>query len=136
MSSIHPSRASLEALVRHFSPDEPVVMLNLLRFREQAVYSDDENETACTGREAYARYSKQALPHLEKVGAKAEWVGEAMTTVIGPDEEGWHDVLLVRYPSAEAFLAMVGDPEYQAVVHHRTAALADSRLIATRPKKF
>lgn len=135
MSSIHPSRASLESLVRHFSPDEPVVMLNLLRFRDQAAYAKEDNETACTGREAYARYSKQALFQLEKVGAKAEWTGEAMAGVIGPEEEEWHDVLLVRYPSAEAFLAMVGDPEYQAFVHHRTAALADSRLIAMRPTK-
>ncbi|WP_148863591.1 DUF1330 domain-containing protein [Marinobacter fonticola] len=134
MSSIHPSRASLESLVRHFSPDEPVVMLNLLRFHDQANYKPEDREKPCTGREAYARYSKLALAQLEKVGAKPEWVGEAMTNVIAPEDEVWHEVLLVRYPSAEAFLAMTGDPEYQAVVHHRTAALADSRLIATRPK--
>lgn len=136
MSSIQPTRASLESLVRHFSPDEPVVMLNLLRFRDQAAYDKASEESACTGREAYARYGKGALPQLEKVGAKAEWAGEAMLSVIGPDDEEWHDVLLVRYPTAEAFLTMVGDPEYQAVVHHRTAALADSRLIAMRPKKL
>lgn len=135
MSSINPSRSRLESLVKQFAPDEPVVMLNLLRFRENAEYADEDNEAPCSGREAYARYSKLALNQLAKVEARPEWMGEAMVPVIAPDDEDWDEVLLVRYPSAQAFLSMVSDPEYQAIVHHRTAALADSRLIAMRPKK-
>ncbi|ROU02127.1 DUF1330 domain-containing protein [Marinobacter sp. R17] len=135
MSSINPSRSRLESLVKQFAPDEPVVMLNLLRFREDAEYADEDNESPCSGREAYARYSKLALNQLAKVEARPEWVGEATVPVIAPDDEDWDEVLLVRYPSAQAFLSMVSDPEYQAIVHHRTAALADSRLIAMRPKK-
>ncbi|TBW54314.1 DUF1330 domain-containing protein [Marinobacter halodurans] len=135
MTSIHPSRPRLESLVRQFAPDEPVVMLNLLRFREDAAYAEEDNEAPCSGREAYARYSKLALAQLSKVEAQPEWVGEAMVPVIAPEDEDWDEVLLVRYPSAQAFLSMVSDPEYQAIVHHRTAALVDSRLIAMRPRK-
>ncbi|WP_111495504.1 MULTISPECIES: DUF1330 domain-containing protein [Marinobacter] len=134
MSSIHPSRDRLESLVQRFSPEEPVVMLNLLRFREEASYAEETDERPCSGREAYARYSKLALGQLARVGARPEWMGQAMAPVIAPHDEDWDEVLLVRYPSAQAFLNMVAAPEYRAIVHHRTAALADSRLIAMRPQ--
>jgi len=41
--------------------------------------------------------------------------------------------VLMEYPSREAFIEMTSSAEYQAISHHRTAALADSRLIATTP---
>jgi hypothetical protein len=43
------------------------------------------------------------------------------------------NALLVRYPWKAAFLAMVSDPACQAVTVRRTAALEDSRLVATSP---
>jgi uncharacterized protein (DUF1330 family) len=52
--------------------------------------------------------------------------------VIGPDSEQWDDAVLIEYPSREAFLEMLSQPEYQAAAPHRTAALEDSRLIMTR----
>ena len=45
--------------------------------------------------------------------------------------ETWDEVLLVEYPSRDAFVAMVQSPAYQAIVHHRSAALRDARLIVT-----
>ncbi len=53
--------------------------------------------------------------------------------LLGPTTERWDDALLVQYPSKQAFLRMIGDPDYQAITVHRTAALEDSRLIATTP---
>ena len=47
--------------------------------------------------------------------------------------EHWDAVLLVRYPSREAFSAMVADPEYQQVTGLRTRALTEAVLQATRP---
>ena len=40
-------------------------------------------------------------------------------------------IILVRYPSPSAFLDMVTTPDYQSLSGHRTAALADSRLVPT-----
>jgi uncharacterized protein (DUF1330 family) len=40
-------------------------------------------------------------------------------------------VLLVRYPSREAFSRMVADPEYQEVTHLRTQALTETVLQPT-----
>ena len=53
-------------------------------------------------------------------------------SLIAPEEEEWDDVVLVEYPSRDAFVKMVESAEYQAVSPHRTAGLLDSRLIATQ----
>jgi len=53
-SHIHPDRAALEALPQ-LTDDEPVVMLNFLRFREQASYPEGSPHPPCSGREASCR---------------------------------------------------------------------------------
>ena len=57
----------------------------------------------------------------------------AQVALIAPEGEQWDELLLVRYPSKAAFLGMLADPEYRAATVHRTAALADSRLIGCLP---
>jgi uncharacterized protein (DUF1330 family) len=47
-----------------------------------------------------------------------------------PVDEAWDIAFIARYPTLSAFLEMVTDPAYQAVVYHRQAAVADSRFIA------
>jgi len=78
-------------------------------------------------------YMKQAFAFVTGVGGSLVWQGAPKAVLLGPSQERWDLALLVRYPSKEAFLAMVSDPAYQAVTVHRTAALEDSRLIATLP---
>jgi uncharacterized protein (DUF1330 family) len=108
-------------------PGESVVMLNLLRFYAIARYKDSTEP--CSGSEAYERYSKIALPALAKAGASMVFMGRPAASLIGPADERWHLMLLVKYPSVDAFRSMVSAPEYQAALKHRTAALQDSRLI-------
>jgi len=131
MPSINPTRESIEQLVRSLPSGKPVVMLNLLRFNEQARYPAGSDHAACDGREAYRRYARKALEKLEQIGARPVWMGKAAASVIAPEGEWWDEVLLVRYPSPEAFMQMLSMEDYQAATVHRTAALADSRLIAT-----
>ncbi len=132
MGSVEPSAEALQAFVE--TPDDggPVVMINLLRYRDRAVYAEGADAEPCSGREAYQRYAEGVLSRLASVGARPIWAGSVAATVIAPHGERWHDAILVEYPSRKAFLEMVSQPEYQAVVHHRTAALEDSRLIATK----
>ena len=127
-TAIDPTRESIKRFAEEFPADTPVVMLNLLRFREQAEYAD-EGEAACSGRKAYARYSKLIEPLLVVAGARVLWAGKAQGSLIAPAGEEWDEVLLVQYPAKEAFLGMIKSEAYQAIVHHRTAALADSRLV-------
>jgi uncharacterized protein (DUF1330 family) len=127
MPTINPTLAEMEAFERATPDSQPIVMLNLLKFRDLADYA-----AGGTGREAYERYSQAVLPLLLKAGGKPLWLGEARAGVIVPDGESWDEVLLVHYPSRAAFLQMVKSDAYQRIMHHRTAALSDSRLIETR----
>ncbi|MCK5858120.1 DUF1330 domain-containing protein [Abyssibacter sp.] len=130
--TIDPTGDDLKRIVATVAADTPVTMLNLLRFRDQAAYPATDDAKPCSGRDAYARYSRQALAHVRAVGGEPVVIAEVLGRFIGPDNEDWDEMLLVRYPSLSAFLAMIGNPDYQAATIHRTAALADARLIVTR----
>jgi uncharacterized protein (DUF1330 family) len=129
MPSINPSREQLAAFAADMPADQPIMMLNLLRYHAQARYPEGSPHAACSGREAYARYSRTALTKVRGVGGKVQLLAQARVALIAPADEQWDELLLVHYPSREAFLGMLADAEYQAAAVHRTAALADSRLI-------
>jgi uncharacterized protein (DUF1330 family) len=129
--SVDPSPEQLGALAGGSAEEmaTPITMLNLLRFRDEAAYPDDFGAEPCSGEEAYQRYAEGAVAALAKVGGRPIWGSHAHQTTIGPAEENWDQAFLVFYPSRSAFLSMVQDPDYQAIIPHRSAALSDSRLI-------
>ena len=127
--TIDPIASQLPGILATLPQDRPIVMLNLLKFSEQARYR--HGETPCSGREAYARYSEVALQKVQAVGGKVLYLGRVKGLLIAPADEQWDEVLLVRYPSAAAFAAMLAMPDYMAATRHRTAALDNARLIAT-----
>jgi uncharacterized protein (DUF1330 family) len=118
------------------TPDTgPVAMLNLLRFREVADYSHAPYlapDAPISGREAYARYMQEMLPLLEASGGAVLFSGESAPFLIGPQDEQWDHVLLVRQASKASFLAFASDPESQRITAHRAAAISDSRLLPIR----
>ena len=109
-----------------------VVMLNLLRFREVADYSASPElapEAPISGAEAYDRYIAHALPYLRKSGGDLLFMGNGGQFLIGPQGERWDRALLVRQQSVESFMAFAVDEDYLAGIGHRTAAVADTRLL-------
>jgi uncharacterized protein (DUF1330 family) len=122
--AIDPTAEQIKALLDS-SEDGPIAMVNLLRFREQALSPDE----GMSGAEAYGIYSQGVAPFLEAAGGKVLSAVACAQSVIGPAEPEWQMAIIVEYPSRDAFLGMVGNPDYQEVARHRTAALADSRLI-------
>jgi len=134
MGCIDPSPEQLQRFLRHAADEAPIVMLNLLRYREHAEYPPGADAIACSGREAYARYAAVALAKVAEVGGRLLWAGSSHSSLIGPDGESWDEVALVEYPSRQAFLRMVAMSDYQAAVVHRSAALADSRLVPTNTR--
>lgn len=124
---IDPERAQFEAF-KALPRDEPVMMLNLLRFREKAAYPDGRN---VTGAAAYATYGRESAAVFQRVGGEIIWRGKPEVTLIGPNDEHWDLAFIARYPTAGAFLEMVTDPQYREAVKHRQAAVLDSRLIRT-----
>lgn len=109
----------------------PVVMLNLLRFKDRADGIDGAD--GISGAEAYQRYGAAVMPFLARAGGRVLLLAEPQESVIGPDHGEWDLVLVAEYPSRAAFLEMISDPAYLEVHRHRAAALADSRLLACKP---
>lgn len=110
----------------------PVVMLNMLRFREVADYSsfpDLAPAEPITGAEAYNRYIAHTLPYLEESGGELLFIGKGGPYLIGPEEEYWDCVMLVRQKSVESFIAFASHEAYLKGIGHRAAALEDSRLL-------
>jgi uncharacterized protein (DUF1330 family) len=94
--------------------DSPIVMLNLLRFKPDG------------GRERYAEYGAAVTPLLEKAGGRAIFLAEPALPLLGDGR--WDSVLLVEYPTRQAFLDMIASAEYQAIGHLRTEALEHGEL--------
>ena len=107
-------------------------MLNLLRFRTTADYSANPElapAAPISGAEAFDLYILHTLPLLRKTGGDLLFLGAGGPFLIGPEDENWDLVMLVRQTSVQSFLAFAGDPEYLAGLGHRTAAIDDSRLL-------
>lgn len=134
MATVEASGDQLRALEALDAEQGPVLMLNLLRYRDKADYGPSSDHAPCSGQEAYERYGVQVLPLIDQVGGKLCLSAKAMATVIAPDDERWDDMVVVRYPSVAAFKSMIFSEAYQAISPHRNAALADSRLVVTQPQ--
>ncbi len=135
MSGAIDPTAEAMAAFRDMAPDRPIAMINLLRFREQAVYAADHPHASAgqSGAQAYAAYGKAASAPFARAGGKQVWLGRPELTLIGPAAETWDLAFIAQYPSGEAFLSMLRDPDYRAAVMHRQAAVADSRLVRCEP---
>jgi uncharacterized protein (DUF1330 family) len=128
---IDPTRDQFGAFMK--LPDEgPIWMLNLIRLRRAAKYEDGRDGS---GADAYKEYARTSEEFFKGVGGKIVWSGAPQAVLIGPDKERWDLAFVAEYPSAAAFGDMVKNPGYQAIVHHRTAAVKTSRLIRIAPGK-
>jgi uncharacterized protein (DUF1330 family) len=109
-----------------------ILMLNLLRFRDVADYSANPELTPSkpiSGAEAFQKYIDHTLPFLKKSGGDLVFLGNGGKYLIGPQDERWDFVMLVRQNSLSGFIAFSSNQEYLAGLGHRTAALEDSRLL-------
>ena len=132
---VDPTREAFDAF-KDLPRDVPVEMLNLVRYRAEAVYPADHPAASdgLSGAEAYRRYSRESGPIFERVGGSIIWSASPQLVLIGPADERWDAAFVARYPSAGAFLEMVTDPDYRRAVIHRQAAVETSRLIRTAPR--
>lgn len=102
--------------------DATVVMLNFLKFKELVP------ETGLSGEASYKGYMRKATPFFAKAGAEVLFMGKPQTMLIGPEDEGlWDKILLVKYNTIAGFLEMVQAEGYPS--HLRAESLDDSRLI-------
>lgn len=130
---VDPSRENWQVF-KDLPRDRPIHMLNLIRFRELADYPEGHpmHGKGLTGAEAYAIYREGFQRVVAGDGATMVWEVPMECVVTGPAGE-WDEAFVMGYPNSAAFMAMVRNEEYvRDVVPHRTAAVADSRLIRFR----
>jgi uncharacterized protein (DUF1330 family) len=134
MASIDPTRPQFEAF-KALPRDTPIQMLNLIRLKAVADYPADHpnHGAAMSGLEAYRAYGRGSAEVFARVGGRQVWAGRPQGVVTGPENEAWDLAFIAEYPNAAAFLAMITDPDYREQVKHRTAGVADSRLIRLAP---
>ena len=126
---VDPTRETFAAFRADDRPG-PIHMLNLVRLRERAAYTDGRE---ATGAEAYAAYGRESLPVFSRLGGTIVWRGRFELMLIGPAQERWDVAFIAGYPSVAAFVEMIRDPVYREAVKHRQAAVEDSRLIRFKP---
>ena len=132
--AVDPTRAQFDAF-KALPRDQPIQMLNLVRLKAKADYpaGHPDHGKDLSGLDAYRAYGRTSAEVFKRVGGRQIWVGKPETVVTGPADERWDLAFIAEYPNAGAFLAMVTDPDYRDHVKHRTAAVADSRLIRLAP---
>src|SRR6201994_2262053 len=105
----------------------PVVMLNLMRFRERSLDGDG------SGWDAYLRYSALTVPMIKARGGTLLWTGNAKGVALGAEDGNqWDYVALVYYPTVADFIDMMTSPDYETKSDpHRRNGCAAHVIIAT-----
>jgi uncharacterized protein (DUF1330 family) len=125
--AITPTREQFSAFASDTREGE-IVMINLLHFSESS--AEDKN----TGKTAYRDYSDDVIKMVEARGGRVLWTGQPEHVLIGDTErDGWDLVVLVSYPSRDAFINMVTSTDYEKSHEHRERGLDRTVLLACRP---
>lgn len=133
-NALYPTPERVQTLIGDADPGA-VVMLNLLKFREHAVYGDGRS-TNLTGREAYNLYGMPMREIVEREGGKLLFHGEVTGLIVGEVGELWDVAALMQYPSSAAFARIATSPEVAEIGVHRSAGLAGQLLIRVVGRMF
>ena len=95
--AIYPTPEQIQELLRG-PAEQPVVMVNLLRFKRRADTSPDDTRS---GQEAYMTYARRMREIVESQGGRFLWSGHVDSVVIGDAEATFQIVGLVEYPSRQ-----------------------------------
>ena len=128
-NAVYPTADGILTLPRDTSSTK-IAMLNLLKFREKALYKDGRADDI-SGREAYQRYSNAMTKIVEREGGRILFVGRIEGVVIGEIEGVWDVAAIMEYPSRAAFQRIVTLPEVNEISVHREAGLEGQLLIVT-----
>ena len=110
----------------------PVIMLNMLRFKDVADYTGYPElapDSPISGQDAYQKYIDHTLPLLRGTGGDIHFLGEGGKYFIGPQDERWDLVMLIKQNSVNDFVGFATNENFIAGHGHRAAAIEDSRLL-------
>ena len=114
--------------LKDIDPEGPVVMVNLMRFRERSLDGDG------SGWDAYLRYSALTVPMIKARGGTLLWTGDTKAVALGAEEGNrWDYIALVYYPGVAAFLDMMTSADYETRCDpHRRNGCEEHVIICTK----
>lgn len=124
--AIYPTPEQITTLLAG-APGQPVVMVNVLRFKPQA----DGPDPGVSGEEAYMRYATAMREVVESNGGRFVWMGRVDSVVIGDADASFDVVGLVEYPSRQKFVEIATSERVREIGAHRAAGLESQWLLAT-----
>jgi len=107
--------------------DTPVVMVNLLSFKDKA---DGGNE-GMKGVDSYRLYGEKMKKFVESKGGRFIWSGRVDSMVIGESDEKFDVIALVEYPNRKAFVEIATSAHVKKIGQDRAKGLTGQWLIAT-----
>ena len=128
-NQVQPSPENIKAYLS--GKAEPVVMVNLLKFREKAAYADGR-DTRLSGQAAYGLYAREMRKLVEAAGGRFLFGGAVESLLLGEVEELWAAVGLVEYPTPRSLTEIASSPAFQEIETHRIAGLAGQLNLAVR----
>lgn len=100
----------------------PVLMLNLVKFKDRGIYFGQ-----------YLPAFSEVTRQLGITGVSVKIATEVVANIIADETDQWDEVVLVEYPSAEAFVAIAQSEVYHQLANPlRLAATEKLKLIMTR----
>jgi len=109
--------------------DGPVWMVNLMRYRERAVYADGRRSDI-SGREADDLYSPVDV--LAAIGAEPVFFADVEAQLLG-DPPPWERVAVVKYPTRRSFVEMQSRPDFVERHVHKEAGMAATIIMGCLP---
>src|SRR5579859_1322897 len=84
-----------------------------------------------SGWDAYLRYSKGFAALMKAIGATILWAGKVEGAAFGDvGDRPWDFVVLVRYPSRQAFLEVLTSADYAKANVHRENGVEDHMILS------
>jgi uncharacterized protein (DUF1330 family) len=101
----------------------PVLMLNMLKFKDRKYYFD-----------TYLPAFRKVTETLGIQDVKLRLACNVTANILAPENEAWDAILLVEYPTARAFKTIAESEAYRDMANaHRLTATAELRLYMTTP---
>ena len=125
------TQESLEATINRL-PEDGFIMLNLFRLLDAPDYSKHpelEPDTPATCRELFFNYIASMDKLLVRFGIERIFLADGGPCLVGPPDERWDVVQMVRYPSRQTFIDFSSDPDLRAHVPLREVSVEESRVM-------
>jgi hypothetical protein len=111
--------------------DGPIYMVNLMKYREVAEYTDEiAPDQPISGRDADDRYNPASV--LAKIGATIVFVGDVVSNHTEGDD--WDRIAIVRYPTRTSFIEMQARRDFADKHVHKAAGMLRTTIVCCRPE--